>query len=183
MAIACFDPMLHAGKSFWDGPDAYLGQSRPSDTPKIVAPGLLADPGTIVMDRIGFSLEGKEIYCLQNDRWYRDGPLLPCFSTSLSACITSGQQKVGSIMSTVIPTQGDKKSGITFSFSTVNVSPSGATIKRVGVPLNEPGYRNRQISSFSALSRVAPSRSNSLIATSRHALKMAARERSTLLQR
>jgi len=24
MAVACFNPMLHAVKSFWNGPDAYL---------------------------------------------------------------------------------------------------------------------------------------------------------------
>jgi hypothetical protein len=70
MAVGCFTSILHAQKNFWDGPDAYWGQSRPSDIPKIFAPGLLADPGTIVMDRIGFSPDGKEIYYLQNDRWY-----------------------------------------------------------------------------------------------------------------
>ena len=157
MAVACFNPMLHARKSFWDGADAYLGQSRPSDTPRVFAPGLLADPGTIVMDRIGFSPDGKEIYYLQDDRWYSlknaklkvfkydgrkwNGPTvlnehffrlpfpwtvehsisrlrvlnkygcqseprtaglpLRCFSTSLSACITSGQRKVGPTMSAV----------------------------------------------------------------------------------
>ena len=58
-ALACFNPILQAQKSFWDSPQAYLGQLRPSDTPRIFASGLLADPGTIVMDRIGFSLDGK----------------------------------------------------------------------------------------------------------------------------
>jgi hypothetical protein len=58
------------GRASGDGPDAYLGQSRPSDTPQVFAPGLLAGPGTIVMDRIGFSPDGKEIYYLQDDRWY-----------------------------------------------------------------------------------------------------------------
>jgi hypothetical protein len=49
MAVTCFHPALHAQKGFWDGPDAYLGQLRPSDTPRMFAPGLLADPGTVVM--------------------------------------------------------------------------------------------------------------------------------------
>ncbi len=77
MVVACFNPILQARKTFWDGPGAYLGRSRPSDTPQIFAPGLLADPGTIVMDRIGFSLDGKEIHYLQDDRWYsmKDGKL------------------------------------------------------------------------------------------------------------
>jgi len=66
----CLSPMLHAKKSFWDSRKAYLGQPRPSDTPRIFAPGLLADPGTIVMDRVAFSSDGKEFYYQQSDRWY-----------------------------------------------------------------------------------------------------------------
>jgi hypothetical protein len=38
------------------------------------------------------------------------------------------------------PDAEDKKSGITFSFSTMNVSAAGPTMKSLGVPLNEPGY-------------------------------------------
>jgi hypothetical protein len=66
---ACLGPLLHAQKGFWDSPDAYLGQTRPSDIPKIFAPGLLADSGTFVMGRIAFSEDGKEIYYTQNDSW------------------------------------------------------------------------------------------------------------------
>src|SRR5689334_18147613 len=56
--------------AFWDSPDAYLGQARPGDRPKIFAPGLLADPGTIAMDRIAFSPDGREIYYNQNSGWF-----------------------------------------------------------------------------------------------------------------
>ena len=70
LTAVCLTPILHAKKSFWDSPKAYLGQPRPSDTPRIFAPGLLADPGTIVMDRVAFSPDGKEFYYQQNDRWY-----------------------------------------------------------------------------------------------------------------
>jgi WD40-like Beta Propeller Repeat len=196
MAVACFHPMSHAQKSFWDGPNAYLGQLRPSDTPQIFAPGLLADPGTIVMDRIGFSPDGKEIYYLQDDRWYSltnaklkafkydghkwNGPTVlneHFFAPTFSADGTALYFEVGNpkqiwmshrtkngwtapalfldepySMYGFMPTKSgtyyigsdpdaeDKKNGITSSFSTMNVSPTGSTMKSLGVPLNEPGY-------------------------------------------
>ena len=62
-------PTLHAQNSFWDSKEAYLAQPRPSDTPQIFAPGLLTDPGTFTMDRVAFSLDGKEFYYLQNEAW------------------------------------------------------------------------------------------------------------------
>jgi hypothetical protein len=196
IAVACFHPMLHAEKSFWDSPDAYLGQARPSDTPQIFAPGLLADPGTIVMDRIGFSPDGKEIYYLQDDRWYSlknaklkafkydghkwNGPTVlnehffsPTFSVdgvtlyfeaenpkqiwmshrtsdgwTAPALFLEGPYPMYDLMPTKSgiyyvgsdPDAEDKKNGITFSFSTMNVSATGPTVKSLGVPLNEPGY-------------------------------------------
>jgi hypothetical protein len=195
-ALACFNPILQAQKSFWDSPQAYLGQLRPSDTPRIFASGLLADPGTIVMDRIGFSLDGKEIYYLQDDRWYSlknaklkvfkfdghkwNGPAVlnehffaPTFSvdgTVLYFEVESPKQiwmstrtrdgwtapalfldepfslynfwptKSGTYYVGSDPDAEDKKNGITFSYSTVNMSSTGAAIKSLGVPLNEPGY-------------------------------------------
>jgi hypothetical protein len=63
-------PTLHAQNSFWDSKEAYLAQPRPTDTPQIFAPSLLAEPGTFTMDRVTFSLDGKEFYYLQNDAWY-----------------------------------------------------------------------------------------------------------------
>jgi hypothetical protein len=61
--------LLIAQDSFWNTPDAYLGQTPPTDTPKIFAPGLLADPGTFIMGRVTFSSDGKEFYYTQNDSW------------------------------------------------------------------------------------------------------------------
>ena len=61
--------LAHAQGGFWDSPDAYLGQPPPSDTPKIFAPGLLADNGMVVMGRVTFSKDGKEFYYTQDDSW------------------------------------------------------------------------------------------------------------------
>jgi hypothetical protein len=65
----CVAPLLHAEENFWDSKHAYLGQRRPSDTPRVFAPGLLADSGMFVMGRVAFSHDGKEFYCAQNDSW------------------------------------------------------------------------------------------------------------------
>jgi hypothetical protein len=59
-----------AEPTFWDSPDAYLGQPRPSETPQTFGLGLLADKGTFTMDRIAFSNDGKEIYYVQNDKFF-----------------------------------------------------------------------------------------------------------------
>ena len=40
-----FGSTLHAQAAFLTTPEAYLGQTPPSYTPKIFAPGLLADDG------------------------------------------------------------------------------------------------------------------------------------------
>jgi hypothetical protein len=69
IAVGCLTITAEAQKSFWDNTQAYLGQMRPSDTPQIFAPALLTDPGTIAMDHIAFSRDGKEIYYYQCDRW------------------------------------------------------------------------------------------------------------------
>jgi hypothetical protein len=60
--MACFGFLLFAQGNFWDTPEAYLGQSRPSDTPKVFAPGALADNGMFVMGRVAFSRDVKEFY-------------------------------------------------------------------------------------------------------------------------
>lgn len=56
----------------WNSPEAYLGQPRPSDTPRIFAPGLLTEPGyfNFTTGRIAFSPGGKEIYYAVNTTWY-----------------------------------------------------------------------------------------------------------------
>jgi hypothetical protein len=69
IAVACLTTMVEGQKSFWDSPQAYLGQTRPSDMPRIFAPDLLTEPGTIAMDRITFSRDGREIYYYQADGW------------------------------------------------------------------------------------------------------------------
>ncbi|GGB24259.1 putative Ig domain-containing protein [Puia dinghuensis] len=57
---------------FWDSPEAYLGQARPSDTPRIFAPGLLTEPGhfNFTTGRIAFTPDGKEVYYAINTQWY-----------------------------------------------------------------------------------------------------------------
>lgn len=69
IAIGCLTTGVEGQKSFWDSPQAYLAQTRPSDKPKMFAAGLLTEPGTIAMDRITFSRDGREIYYYQCDRW------------------------------------------------------------------------------------------------------------------
>jgi hypothetical protein len=65
----CVTNPLCADENFWEDPDAYLKQARPAETPRIFAPGLLADPGMFVLGRIAFSRDGKEIYYSQNNSW------------------------------------------------------------------------------------------------------------------
>ena len=67
--IACLTLQMPAQQDFLNSSAAYLGQAPPSDTPKIFAPGLLADKGTFVMGRVAFSHDGKEFFYTQNDSW------------------------------------------------------------------------------------------------------------------
>lgn len=60
---------LFAQTNFWDSKDAYLRQTPPNDTPKIFAPGLLADSG-IVLGRVAFSNDGKEFYYGYARHWF-----------------------------------------------------------------------------------------------------------------
>ena len=59
----------NAQTNFLDSPDAYLGQTPPSETPKIFAPGMLADSG-IVLGRVAFSKDGKEFYYGFARHWF-----------------------------------------------------------------------------------------------------------------
>jgi hypothetical protein len=70
IVVLYFALTLHAQDSFLDSKEAYLAQPRPTDTPQIFAPGLLADPGTVVMGRISFTQDGKEIYYDQEKEGY-----------------------------------------------------------------------------------------------------------------
>ncbi len=64
-----FSQGLIAQTSFWNSPDAYLGQTMPGDTPKIFAPGLLAGKGEFTANRTAISADGKEIYYCTNTSW------------------------------------------------------------------------------------------------------------------
>ncbi len=58
-----------AQNNFFESKDAYLGQLPPGDTPKMFAPGLLADSG-IVLGRVAFSKDGKEFYYGFARHWF-----------------------------------------------------------------------------------------------------------------
>jgi hypothetical protein len=73
MMAAWLSPILHAQASFWTTSEAYLRQTPPSDTPKVFAPGLLADSGMFVMGRVAFSPDGRELYYTQSDSWKSGG--------------------------------------------------------------------------------------------------------------
>jgi hypothetical protein len=64
----CFAQQKSA--NFMDSADAYLGQSPPNDTPKIFAPGMLAEKGCWAGDRVAFSPDGKEFYYSHNTDWF-----------------------------------------------------------------------------------------------------------------
>jgi hypothetical protein len=69
LILTCI-PRLKSETAFLDGPNAYLGQKPPSEIPKVFAAGLLADPGTFAIGRIGMSPDGKQILYTQNDTWF-----------------------------------------------------------------------------------------------------------------
>ena len=78
--LAVVSMKLNAQTNFWNSSDAYLGQTPPSDTPKMFAPGRLADAGAFAMDRVAFSPDGKEFYYCQNTKWYdTDNLKIKCF--------------------------------------------------------------------------------------------------------
>lgn len=64
--LAC---LVYPQENFWNSPNAYLGQTPPSDSPKEFAPGQLAEKGAFLMGRVAFSRDGKEFYFTQNDSW------------------------------------------------------------------------------------------------------------------
>lgn len=64
-----FNSKINAQSNFWNSSNAYLGQTPPTDTPKVYAPKLLADSG-IVLGRVGFSKDGKEFYYGYARHWF-----------------------------------------------------------------------------------------------------------------
>ncbi len=63
---------VSAQNSFWDGPQAYLGQTPPGNEPVKFAPQLINDSPFFSMDRSAFSADGKEFYYLRNYTWFSD---------------------------------------------------------------------------------------------------------------
>jgi hypothetical protein len=70
IVILLLNACTNEPKSFWDSPNAFLGQIPPNDTPKPFAPGLLADTGGIALDRVAFSPDGREFYYCHNTSWF-----------------------------------------------------------------------------------------------------------------
>lgn len=71
--IVCLGSManLNAQSNFWKSKDAYLGQTPPTDEPKIFGKGILADSG-IVLGRVTFSNDGKGFYYSFARHWFDD---------------------------------------------------------------------------------------------------------------
>lgn len=59
-----------AQQSFWNGPNAYLGQTPPGNTPVKFAPGIINDSPFFSMDRCAFSPDGKEYCYVRNNTWF-----------------------------------------------------------------------------------------------------------------
>ncbi|HWZ03638.1 MAG TPA: hypothetical protein VNX40_08480 [Mucilaginibacter sp.] len=70
LAGMCCVFTANAQTSFWNSPDAYLGQTPPNDTPKIFAKRLLAQKDTFALDRVAWSDDGKEFYYPTNNTWF-----------------------------------------------------------------------------------------------------------------
>ena len=68
-ALGLLMAQANAADAFWQSPHAYLGEARPTDTPRAFAPGRLAESGTFVMGRSAFSRDGREFYFAQNHSW------------------------------------------------------------------------------------------------------------------
>ena len=75
LVLLAFSQSLIAQSSFWNSPNAYLGQTPPGDTPKIFAPGLLAGKGEFTANRTAISPDGKEIYYCTNKSWKNSNDL------------------------------------------------------------------------------------------------------------
>ena len=70
ITLLCLINVVHAQTSFWDSPQAYLGQTPPGNTPVKFAPNLINDSPFFSMDRCAFSADGKEFYYDRNNTWF-----------------------------------------------------------------------------------------------------------------
>ncbi len=68
--VLLLSAQLFAQSNFWKSKNAYLGQTPPSDTPKIFAKGMFADTGSWAGDRVAFSADGKEFYYGHAKDWF-----------------------------------------------------------------------------------------------------------------
>jgi YHS domain-containing protein len=66
----CFCGSLTAQNSFFDSKNAYLGQRRPNDTPRIFAQQMLLPDSGMAVDRSAFSANGKEFYYCNAMHWF-----------------------------------------------------------------------------------------------------------------
>lgn len=69
LGLSTVSTITNAQNNFWNASDAYLGQTLPTDTPKVFAAALLADSG-IVLGRVGFSKDGKNFYYGYARHWF-----------------------------------------------------------------------------------------------------------------
>jgi hypothetical protein len=70
LMMASFVTTGFAERKLWTGSEAYLGQTRPEDTPQVFAKGLLtSESGMFAMGRVAFSHDGREFYFTANDSW------------------------------------------------------------------------------------------------------------------
>jgi hypothetical protein len=70
LAIMLFTTGSLAQPSFWEGPNAYLGQQQPGDTPVVFAEGRLAEKGYWVGSRVAFTADGKQFLYGTNTNWF-----------------------------------------------------------------------------------------------------------------
>lgn len=68
LLFSCFS--LHAQKSIWNTPAAYLGQKLPGSKPENFATNLLMKNDTFPMDRVAWSDDGTEFYYPSNNTWF-----------------------------------------------------------------------------------------------------------------
>jgi len=63
-----------AQSGFLESKDAYLGQKPPGDHPEVFAESMLMKNDTFPMDRVAFSLDGKEFYYTSSNTWFNSKP-------------------------------------------------------------------------------------------------------------
>ncbi|NVM65620.1 hypothetical protein FHW88_003924 [Mucilaginibacter sp. SG538B] len=70
LVLCCFYSCVSAQSNFFNSKDAYLGQQRPNDTPRVFAQHMLVPDSGIAMGRSAFSANGKEFYYGNSIHWF-----------------------------------------------------------------------------------------------------------------